>query len=72
MVRERAGVSSVDLDLPAGVTVVAARQELADRCPGLEGLLTVCAFAVNQAYVKADCLLSEGDELALIPPVSGG
>ena len=31
-----------------------------------------CGFAVNLAYVKPDAPLHDGDELALIPPVSGG
>jgi molybdopterin converting factor small subunit len=38
----------------------------------LRDLLPRVAFAVNRAYVKGDAQLSDGDELALIPPVSGG
>ena len=72
VVRERVGVSSLELELPGGSTVAAARRALADRFPALADLLPACAFAVNQAYVKLGSPLSDGDELALIPPVSGG
>jgi len=65
--RERAGFAERVLDLPAGATVAAAWQalELGER-PG--GLL----YAVNRAYAPAEQELAEGDEVALIPPVSGG
>ena len=72
VVREKAGLSSLELELPAGASVAAARQALLDRFPALGEHLPACAYAVNQAYVKPDSSLSDGDELALIPPVSGG
>jgi molybdopterin converting factor subunit 1 len=65
--RERAGAAERELELPAG-------SRLADVWAPLglgeepEGLL----YAVNKDYASGDRLLSDGDEVALIPPVSGG
>jgi molybdopterin synthase catalytic subunit len=73
MLRERAGRDEVELELPDGATVrdaldaVAARHGLADL---LERMPVV--MAVNREYASGDTTLAESDELALIPPVSGG
>ena len=69
--REAAGVSRFDVELPAGAAVRDALVAIAERHPRLAGggrILT----ARNREYVDTDALLAEGDELALIPPVSGG
>jgi MoaE-MoaD fusion protein len=65
--RERAGVAQRSLELPDGATVAAvwALLELGDEPAGL-------LYAVNKAYAAADLPLAEGDEVAVIPPVSGG
>jgi len=72
IIRERAGLAELFLDLPAGATVADAAQAIADRLPALQGLRARTAYAVNRSYVNAATALSDGDELALIPPVSGG
>jgi molybdopterin converting factor subunit 1 len=72
ILRERAGQSELKLDLPAGATIAMARDELLKEVPGLAGLIDRVAFALNRNYVPVEAELSEGDELALIPPVSGG
>lgn len=72
ILRERAGLAELCLDLPAGATVADAAEAIADRLPALRGLCARTAYAVNRGYVKAATVLSDGDELALIPPVSGG
>jgi MoaE-MoaD fusion protein len=71
--RERAGRGSLDLELPAGATVAEAISTLG-REPGLDGILDRIdvAAAINREYARADAVLEAGDELALIPPVSGG
>jgi molybdopterin synthase catalytic subunit len=65
--RERAGTGERDLDLADGATAADVWSSL-----GLgeepEGLL----YAVNRQYADLDTELVEGDEVALIPPVSGG
>ena len=63
--RERAGVSRVELDGVDRVGDVWARLDLGDE-PG--GLL----YALNRDYVDRDAAVRDGDEIALIPPVSGG
>ena len=65
--RERAGTGARRLELPDGATVadVWAALELGEELPGL-------LYAVNRRYAGAETVLGEGDEVALIPPVSGG
>jgi MoaE-MoaD fusion protein len=65
--RERAGAGERDLELPAGSLAAAVWEALAlGEEPG--GLL----YAVNRQYADRETPLAEGDEIALIPPVSGG
>ena len=65
--RERAGAGARELELAGGASVadVWPALELGDEPPGL-------LYAVNREYVTPDRPLSDGDEVALIPPVSGG
>jgi molybdopterin synthase catalytic subunit len=72
ILRERAGVAALALDLPPGDTVADAARAVAERCPAVAPYLPRVAFAVNQSYARPDVVLHDGDELALIPPVSGG
>ena len=67
MLRERAGVPELTLDLPEGARV-------SDALDSLEGLAEgiPLVMAVNREYADAGRVLDPGDELALIPPVSGG
>ena len=67
MLRERAGTGSVTLELPEGARV----RDALDSLSGLaEGIPLV--MAVNREYASEEQVLGAGDELALIPPVSGG
>src|SRR5687767_10353526 len=71
--RERAGRDTVALELPEGATVADALAAAA-REPGLGELLPrmPVRVAVNREYAAEDAVIAAGDELALIPPVSGG
>lgn len=72
ILKDAAGAGELTLELPAGATAESARQALREQRPALAGHLSRVALAVNRAYVKGDAPLHDGDELALIPPVSGG
>lgn len=70
--RQAIGQSQLTLDLPAGATPREVWSALADRFPGLRRFPPPTAFAVNDEFIDPDRPLAERDELALIPPVSGG
>jgi molybdopterin converting factor subunit 1 len=72
VLREKAGTSEFPLQLPDGATVADARGPLLERAPALREHIGRVAYAVNRSYVKPETRLNDGDELALIPPVSGG
>jgi molybdopterin converting factor subunit 1 len=65
--RERAGTGELDLELPTGARVVDALKQLRTLINDVPVVL-----ALNQEYADDQAELSPGDELALIPPVSGG
>ncbi len=73
VLRQRAGRGSVDIEIDEGATVADAMAALA-RQPGLGDVLDrmPVRMAVNRDYAKPETELSAGDELALVPPVSGG
>jgi molybdopterin converting factor subunit 1 len=70
--RDLAGADAVTVELPAGATVADLRGELARRFPALAGLLARSALAVNHDFAEEDQMLMPDDEIAVIPPVSGG
>ena len=67
ILRQRAGRDTLELDLPEDARVSDALAEVDDLAGGL-----TLVMAVNREYAAADHPLAAGDELALIPPVSGG
>ena len=69
MLRERAGTDVLELELPEGASVADALAT--PTVATLTGDLH-CVLAVNRIYAPPEQLLAAGDELALIPPVSGG
>ena len=69
--REAAGMGRIELELQPGATVKDAIAEIVRRFPLVaEGRKVV--IAKNREYVDASEPLADGDEVALIPPVSGG
>jgi len=74
--RTRVGTGEENIALPDGVTDVAGLLDfLAQRSPGHAEALknrNVVRVAVNQTYVKQDHAVSDGDEIAIFPPVTGG
>ena len=70
--KDLAGTSQVSVSLNDGATVAELRRELAKRVPALADLLPRCAVAANQEFAGDDLVLNATDEVAVIPPVSGG
>jgi len=69
--RDLAG-ATVDVDVADGASVAALRAALAAARPALAGFLSRCAVAVNGEYAADGHAVGPGDEVAVLPPVSGG
>jgi molybdopterin synthase catalytic subunit len=72
MQRELAGTRQVELQLDPGATIEGAWAALVERFPVLVPGRAAVRFARNGDYAGADAVLADGDEVAMIPPVSGG
>ena len=72
MQRELAGTRGLDLDLGGGSTIEDAWAAVVRLHPILAPGRPALRFARNGAYAPADTVLEDGDEVAMIPPVSGG
>ena len=70
--RDRFGADELAVSLPFGSTGADLMDWLSQRNPKLTGLLEVSRLAVNCEYVSVDHRLQDGDEVVVIPPVSGG
>jgi MoaE-MoaD fusion protein len=70
--REALGGSHLGVDLPSGATGRDLRERLAALYPTLADLIRVSRFASGLTFLDEDRALSEGAEIVLIPPVSGG
>lgn len=69
--REICGGSTLHLEVPDHSTAGALKQMLTEQYPRLAGLNSFL-LAVNEEFAAPDARISSGDEVAIIPPVSGG
>ncbi len=70
--RDLIGSAEVRLDLADGATIADLKRTLEFRFPQVAGLLTRSAIARNLDYAREGDVVLPADELAVIPPVSGG
>ena len=69
--KERAGPPNATIIMPVGATVADLIHRMHDMYPSLPRNITIL-IAVNYQYVEPDTLLHDRDEVAIIPPVTGG
>ncbi len=70
--KELAGKSEIVVGLEDGATIRDLEKRLARESPRLGLLLPSLAYAVDEEYCTRDRVLHDGDEVAVIPPISGG
>ncbi len=70
--REIAGAGELVLDVEAPATIRTVWVELARRHPGLAPYASSISAARNMDYARMDTAVAETDEIAFLPPVSGG
>jgi molybdopterin converting factor subunit 1 len=72
VLKDLAGRATDSLSLPGGATLREVLGYYEQRIPSLAGLKASIAMSVNQEYARLETTLQDGDEIALLPPVSGG
>ena len=72
LMRETAGTDTISLELPERTTIIQALTVLQCQHPSLAPYLDNSRIALQMEFVSPETTLQAGDELALIPPVSGG
>ncbi|PSB28766.1 MoaD/ThiS family protein [Stenomitos frigidus] len=70
--QEACGVPEVQLNVEQGAAVALVRDRLIEEHPQLAQWRDLTRFGINLQFVEPDQPLCEGDEVVLIPPVSGG
>jgi molybdopterin converting factor subunit 1 len=70
--RDLAGSPEVVRDVPAGATVETVWQAVAAEFPAIAPYRASVSAAANADYVKFSAPVADGDEVAFLPPVSGG
>ena len=70
--RDIAGASDLARELPGNATAGTLWKLLADEHPELAAYRGAVSVAVNAEYARMDARIADGDEVAFLPPVSGG
>ena len=70
--RDITGTAELAREVPPGATIRSVWQQLAGEYPELTDYERSISSAVNADYARMDRPLAEGDEVAFLPPVSGG
>ncbi len=70
--REKAGTSNLTLSVPEGTNVEQLLSLVQSEKLELDGAIKGVLVAINHEYASANTVINESDDLALIPPVSGG
>ena len=70
--RERAGMKTMELDVPADLTVQGLKDKISNEYPNLKESMSSVLITINREYAFDDAVIPQGAELAMFPPVSGG
>ena len=71
-IRERAGTKSMELDIPADLTVLGLKEKLGNDFPNLKESMKSVLITINREYAFDEAVIPQGAEMAMFPPVSGG
>ncbi len=72
VLRDMLGKTEETIDVPAGARLSCLLDRYSEQAPKFKGLLPSLAVSLNQEYASRNAALNDGDEVALLPPVSGG
>ncbi|HSK65823.1 MAG TPA: molybdopterin converting factor subunit 1 [Anaerolineales bacterium] len=70
--RDRAGTRSMELEIPADLTVQGLKDKLSNEYPNLKDSMSSVLITINREYAFDEAVIPPSAELAMFPPVSGG
>lgn len=70
--RQRVGASTIELSIQPPVSIAGLREAFVAAYPDMAGLIASSRFAVDQKFVDDEAVVAGHEEIAFIPPVSGG
>jgi len=70
--REMTNCQNLAVELKSDANALDLLRVISQRFPASAGLLEVTSVSINNEYVAKETVLSDGDEVGLLPPISGG
>ena len=70
--RDRAGMRSMELDIPSDLTIQGLKDKITNEYPNLKDSMSSVLITINREYAFDDAIIPANAELAMFPPVSGG
>ena len=71
-IRDRAGVKSLELDIPVDLTVQGLKEKLSTDFPNLKESMSSVLMTINREYAFDEAIVPPNAEIGMFPPVSGG
>ena len=71
-IRDRAGTKSLEIDIPANLTILGLKEKLSTDYPNLKDSMKSVLITINREYAFDDAVVPSNAEVAFFPPVSGG
>jgi len=71
-IRERAGTKSMEMDIPADMTIEGLKEKLSTDFPNLKESLKSVLMTINREYAFDEAVVPSNAEIGMFPPVSGG
>ncbi|MFN8412983.1 MAG: molybdopterin converting factor subunit 1 [Anaerolineales bacterium] len=71
-IRDRAGVKTLELDIPSDMTIKGLKDKLSTDYPNLKDSMQSVLVTINREYVFDDAIVPANAEIGMFPPVSGG
>ena len=71
-IRDRAGTKSMEIDIPADMTIQGLKDKISTDFPNLKDSMKSVLITINREYAFDEAVVPPNAEIALFPPVSGG